>query len=338
EQPAEPEKYNEGKSYGDPHLITFDGYRYSFQAVGEFTLLKSNDGEFEVQVRQSPVNSSLSLNSAVSMKFGQNHVALYSKDFPDSDTNNPLRINGYSVTVNDVLPLPDDSVIYRRGNNYVVSWLTGEKLTARVYQRGQFNYIDISIFIPSSRSTKYSGLLGNNNGNPNDELRFRSGEALPTQSTYGNIQQLLNRTSPIPLPINTALNLYLKKLNKDFGNSWRITQDESLFDYRPNQGTNTFTNLGFPEQYLNLGRLSTSELQAAEATCRQQGVESELIEGCVFDVAFSGSNGFARTAAQVSQTLDLLEELGISNPLDDLVPNPVRDVIERLPRIPGLPF
>jgi hypothetical protein len=60
-------------SYGDPHLITFDGYRYSFQTVGEFILAKSSDRVFEVQTRQSPVNRSLSLNSAVAMRGSINY-------------------------------------------------------------------------------------------------------------------------------------------------------------------------------------------------------------------------------------------------------------------------
>lgn len=329
----------QGKSYGDPHILTFDGHRYSFQTVGEFVLVKYKNCKFEVQVRQAPVNTSLSLNSAVAMRVGSTRVGLYAQDFPDSDTTTPLRINGKPAVVEGkFLSLSNDGKIYKNGNNYVVEWLTGEKVVTRIYQRGQFKYMDISVFASDSQSNQIIGLLGNANGNSKDDLRFRNGKKLPSKSTYGNVNNLVKRVSPVRLPLNTAMNRYLKKLNKDFGDSWRINQEESLFDYAANQSTNTFTNRNFPSEYLTLGRLSTSELQLAQATCRQQNVEPDLMEGCIFDVAYSGNKGFARTAAKAGQMINLLEDLGIPNPLRKVVPNPVRDVIKKVPGLPRLPF
>ena len=40
---------SQGRSYGDPHLVSFDGARYSFQTVGEFTYAQSNSGNVVVQ-------------------------------------------------------------------------------------------------------------------------------------------------------------------------------------------------------------------------------------------------------------------------------------------------
>ena len=44
-----------GTSYGDPHIITYDGYRYSFQTIGEFWLTAATDGHFQVQARQGQI-------------------------------------------------------------------------------------------------------------------------------------------------------------------------------------------------------------------------------------------------------------------------------------------
>ena len=329
----------EGKSYGDPHIKTFDGHRYSFQTVGEFILVKSKNCKFEVQVRQVPLNTSVSLNSAVAMKLADNLVGFYVQDFPDSDTTTPLRINGKPAVVEGkFLSLSNDGKIYKNGDNYVVEWSTGEKVAVRIYQRGKFKYMDISVFVSNSPANQFIGLLGNANGNPKDDLRFRNGKKLPSKSTYGDVKNLVNSFSPVRLPLNRGMNAYLKKLNKDFGDSWRISQEESLFDYAPNQSTNTFTNHSFPSEYLTLGRLSTSELQSAQATCRQQNVAPDLMEGCIFDVAYSGYNGFARTAAKAGEMINLLEDLGIPNPLRKVVPKPVRDVIKNVPRLPRLRF
>lgn len=39
---------------GDPHLFTFDGLYYDFQAIGDFVLVRALDSDLEVQVRQGP--------------------------------------------------------------------------------------------------------------------------------------------------------------------------------------------------------------------------------------------------------------------------------------------
>jgi hypothetical protein len=43
-----------GVSGGDPHLLTFDGVAYDFQAADEVTFVKSTADSFEIQSRQDP--------------------------------------------------------------------------------------------------------------------------------------------------------------------------------------------------------------------------------------------------------------------------------------------
>ena len=45
---------------------------------------------------------------------------------------------------------------------------------------------------------------------------------------------------------------YKTKLYQRFGNSWRISQAESLFDYQPGESTATFTHLDFPSSTATL--------------------------------------------------------------------------------------
>jgi len=321
-----------GTSYGDPHLITFDGYRYSFQTVGEFILAKSTDGTFEVQTRQSAVNKSLSLNSAVAMKVGNNRVAFYSKDFPDSNTNTPLRINGKPAVVQgNSLSIQGGGKIYKQSDsNYVVEWPTGEKVALTIYGRGQFQYMDVFPLVFESQANQMVGLLGNVNGDAKDDLRFRSGDVLPSKSTYGDVRQLFERVSPIKLPLGQLEKVYFDKLNKDFGNNWRVNKEESLFDYPSSKSTETFTDKAFPDAYLTLDMLSSTQLQQARTQCQNAGVEAGLLEGCLFDVGFTGYSEFASRAAQVSNILNLFESV---------IPgfkNPVPGILRRVPKIPGL--
>ncbi len=65
-----------GGSNGDPHLATFDGVRYDFQAAGEFVLARGPG--FEVQARQEPWRSSrsVSINTQFAMRVGAARVTV----------------------------------------------------------------------------------------------------------------------------------------------------------------------------------------------------------------------------------------------------------------------
>ena len=40
---------------GDPHIITLDGYHYTYNGIGEFWLIQSIDGSFSLQARAAQV-------------------------------------------------------------------------------------------------------------------------------------------------------------------------------------------------------------------------------------------------------------------------------------------
>ena len=59
-----------GLTWGDPHLVTLNGFHYDFQGAGEFTLVRSDDGRLDVQVRQQPqlaLSNQVSFDTAVAM-------------------------------------------------------------------------------------------------------------------------------------------------------------------------------------------------------------------------------------------------------------------------------
>ena len=65
-------------SYGEPHEQTFSGASYSFQAAGEFTLLKSTTDDLDIQVREQrfPGAADVALDTAAAMRVGGNIVEL----------------------------------------------------------------------------------------------------------------------------------------------------------------------------------------------------------------------------------------------------------------------
>jgi hypothetical protein len=330
-QPKQPQltgKLTKGTSYGDPHMITFDGFKYSFQTVGEFTLVKSTDGNFEVQARQGAISNSVAMNTAVAMKIGNTRVALYAKNPPDTDTSTPLRVDGKPTKLeNGTLELPGGGKIQGNSSYYLITAPTGEQVGINI----DSGRMDIKPYI-SGQSGQYIGLLGNANGDPADDLRTRGGKVIPTKenSTYGQVSQALRNVLPVPAPLNQAEKIFFDVVYKEFGDSWRISQAESLFDYPPGKDTGTFTNRSFPNSYLSLNSLLPPQIRQAEEICRKAGVESELMDGCIFDVGQTGDASFAQSAANA--LLDtakdrLLQELGNKIPVPPL-PVPVR-----IPRI-----
>ena len=63
-----------GTAQGDVHMVTFDGLRYNFQAVGDFTLACSTaaDNPFDVQIRTAPyaIDDLASVTTEVAVRVG----------------------------------------------------------------------------------------------------------------------------------------------------------------------------------------------------------------------------------------------------------------------------
>jgi hypothetical protein len=119
-----------GSTAGEPHLKTFDGLYYDFQAAGDF-LLTTSGPSFIVQVRQqwTPNRPDVAFNKAVAMRMGNTRVAVFL---------DPLRliVDGGQVALADgqTLSLPDNIEVSREANVYVIKH--GDEETVRVLVGG----------------------------------------------------------------------------------------------------------------------------------------------------------------------------------------------------------
>ena len=57
--------------FGDPHFITFDGASYSFNGVGEYTLVASAKKRLTIQGRTEPVNGELLKSELIKVSLSQ---------------------------------------------------------------------------------------------------------------------------------------------------------------------------------------------------------------------------------------------------------------------------
>ena len=232
----------QGRSYGDPHINTYDGFHYSFQTLGEYILSKSEDGSFEVQTRQERVRerNNLSLNTAVAMNVCGDRVAIY----VDGDDDTTLWVNGSPLEMADsAIALEGNGEVQRQGSgDYGIIWPSGDQIRVRSITVAGDRFLNIMPLIRKEHRREMMGLLGNYNKDPDDDLMGRDGTVVPAKSTYSVATNVLDRALPSVIPVSRLEDAYFDNLYRQFGDSWRVRQGESLFDYLPGQSTATFTN------------------------------------------------------------------------------------------------
>jgi VWD domain-containing protein len=260
------EEVSTAKANGDVHLQTLNGLRYDFQGVGEFIALKVQSGGFEIQVRHQPYGTSkvVSVTTAIAMDVAGDHVAIY------VGQEVPLRLNHQPRPLSEpTISLPHGGQVQQQGNGLVVIW--PDKSQVRV-QYG--SYLDYIVTLCPGPQTEMAGLLGSPGAPAEKSLTARNNVVVPISG--------LTRDD------------FNDRLYHIFGDGWRISQSESLFDYDNAQTTETFTDRKFPYAPDPLEKIDDAQRQAAEATCRKAGItDANALADCVMDVAVSGDAAFA---------------------------------------------
>ncbi len=154
-----------GESLGDPHLRSFDGFRFDFQQLGEYTLVRSTKDDFVVQVRQVPVPGSrgVAVNQSMATKIGGKRVTVSLENGAAV-----LRIDGTVVT-GDPPVMPGMSLTRLQtgyGVSYVFEWPDGT--VVRAEQLGKYT-INVRVRPSASRHGTLEGLLGNDDGSADND-------------------------------------------------------------------------------------------------------------------------------------------------------------------------
>ena len=261
-----------GKTVGDPHFTTFDGKYYNYQGVGEFTLVKSQTDDFEIQVRQEPLSGSYaSVNSAVAMSIDGERIGLYKR-------REPLIINGVSTELESGESLAVGSnIVSRKDNSFTIISNNQDKITVSL----SGDYINVNVGLSLDRQNNVIGLLGNNNDDLSDEFALRDGtligESISTEQLYG-----------------------------EYADSWRIEQSESLFDYLPGEDTNTFTDTSYPPNVFSIDDLTPEQYAEAEFLAKQNGItDPDLLKAAIFDIVVTnGDPEFIEGAVEQQEFID----------------------------------
>lgn len=277
-----------GRTYGDPHLKSYDRATYSFQTVGEFVLSKNTNGLFEVQTRQRAQDDNFSLNAAVAMNIAGDRLCFYAADKPDDIQQTPLRLNGQPIQLQGrSYYLPHGGVIRLDGRNYTIAWPTGETTVIDVRSSGARGFVNVTVGVFDCDRNLYEGLLGNNNGFADDDFNSRSNMPRPNNIAALSIASAYAFDSRDAAQMNNlAEQEFQAYLAKNFAEDWRVTDQNTLFDYRPGTTTASFTDRSFPRIHMNISQMNAQSREQARQRCLQMGVPSDEMGGCIFDQGY----------------------------------------------------
>jgi hypothetical protein len=264
-----------GGDNGDPHLSTFDGYRFDLQAVGEFVAVKSNAGDLEIQTRQGAYFGSrtVAVNTAVAMKVAGVRLGFYL-----DHGSLVVHRDGTAVSLplgNTQLPgggRVNHAVDPLRGDSFAVVWPDGS--AAWVVQVGRWG-LQLSVQPRAARTGTLTGLLGSYDGDKTNDVSTVDGKVLAQPPSFDDLYHT-------------------------YAPGWRVTDANSLFDYAAGTSTKDFTDLSFPDRPSTVDTLAAPARDAAQAVCALLGViDPGVVADCVLDVASTGQAMFAVNAMRV---------------------------------------
>jgi hypothetical protein len=256
-----------GNSNGDPHLVTFEGVHYDFQAAGEFVAADDPRDGFQLQLRQQPFPGSLkvAVNTAAAMDVAGDRVEV------------DMGTQGLALLVNGVprsaatLTLPHGGTVATgmtgTGQLMTVTW--PDSSVATINQIGTWG-LHVSLRPAAVHAGHLRGLLGNLGGDPADSVQTASGTAIAKPS--------------------------FSTVYPAFANSWRITEATSLFTYAAGTSTATYTDLSFPHAPATSSQVP--DLAQADAQCAAAGITDQAaLQDCELDVGLTGQPDFAAADA-----------------------------------------
>ncbi len=251
-----------GGAWGDPHLTSLDGMAFDVQSLGEFQLLSASAVGLDLQGRfERWGNTQASIMTAVA--FSLNGFAV------EMDDQGGLWVDGrpYLLENDDSLYFNGGATIVRIDGRYVV-------LSPRVQNRGVvFSWGGHRLRLLAAPGLTTSGMLGDHDGNPGNDLQTRDGE--------------------MPDAVSAGF------LHGRFAESWRISQSDSLFTYETGESTATFTDRTFPDNVVDFSDFPADEVEDAFATCASVE-EGSAQDACALDVLVTGTDQFLDDALLAS--------------------------------------
>ena len=181
--------------YGDPHIVTLDGHKYTFNGKGEFTLIITEDQDFGLQGRMEQA-----IDRDGNLAPGTVFTAIVATDtkntvqFEVAGSGLRVLLNGEVVSFDDIsLQEFGDVSLLDKGNETVLA-LFGVGVNVEITVENAIISVML-VGLPESMLSKTRGLMGTFSGTVADDLIPKGGvRSIPLDSSLEVIHDLFGIT------------------------------------------------------------------------------------------------------------------------------------------------
>ncbi|XP_078349239.1 mucin-like protein [Oculina patagonica] len=261
--------------WGDPHFVTLDGKNYTFNGLGEYTMVNAKDGRFELQARTKLAKGGGTATVFVAAVAKEENTSAVQVALKDGGGLEVLvdgeEYQGFDILSNISVNLNGSVAVSRPQNNsFLVTFPSGISVTMTEVQES----LSIVFAAPEAFKGYTKGLLGTWNDNPLDDFLRPDGTTLASNATG-------------------------REIHFSFGLKWQVLSNTSLFTYKPGENVSTFSNVSFVPIFLDENITFASEALRKEAAAVCQGDVN-----CLFDIASTGDTSVGESTKQVSVQLE----------------------------------
>ena len=189
------------RTFGDPHLVTLDGHKYTFNGHGEFVLVQSLDESLIIQVRMTEPRTAINQSNQTLAGSGTSISALVARhnesdtvQFELLDDKIAALVNGDEVDFSELSQQEFKNLTVINKDNRTLSAVLTTGVTITVKENNKI-FSDVSITLSDNYYRNTHGLLGQYNGKKDDEFLPRnSTTSLPLNSTLEEIHNKFGLT------------------------------------------------------------------------------------------------------------------------------------------------
>jgi len=259
-------------TFGDPHIVTLDGLKYTFNGLGEYILIDTTDDSFTLQGRMiqardddGNVISATAYSAIVAEQSDSDTVQFQVVDSEIIVDDIDILVNGELLDFEGLPNQQFNNVTLQKMDNSVSAlFSSGVHIEVKV-ENGIISVL--SATLPQIYKSKTTGLMGNYNGDPADDL--------------------LPRGKEDPIPSLSGV----EEIHKNFGVTWIINSTEdSLFTYNEQESWSTFYKPDFVPFFEPIFSNSLLE-QQANSICGDDVF-------CRYDIAATGRTDVGQATLQ----------------------------------------
>ncbi|KAH9505773.1 hypothetical protein Btru_055750 [Bulinus truncatus] len=260
-------------SYGDPHITTLDNKQYTLNGWAEYVMLSVPEKSFMLQARTHLAetsdgritNATVFVAFAVSgdkdasrlqVELSEKKTGMYLFADRIDFTNDFYHSASFKKQLNNFAIQREDS-----GNKtkFVASFTNG--ITMKIFVG--LKSLEITILAKNELKKKTIGLMGNFDGDPNNDFILPDGSLLTANQTDTE-----------------------RKLFYNFGKKWEVNDSNSVFTYSQGESPATYRHSDFVPLFLE--EVKNESVLAAKAKC---GPENDA---CIFDFLATRDDEFAK--------------------------------------------